>query len=279
MKQNFFKFTFSSLFLTLTLFFTGCQTVSPAATAEYAVPDLKMEWAASCRESDFTQEDVDSDTVQWFCSAYAIYTGRNYKELGVIGGAERSEVYEYVMQNALEEGWNITDRDSAIEKINWLLDGGHRISYHEFISELKDNGWLDLSIEDYLGKVGNKTDAYRYVAAYHAYQSFGEKGIDAWDYCRALQVLGDCYVAGYINLEECLDQSLLIAEYLQSEFESWQEIGQSYLLGYQFWQKTKSDYADMEYGYRKNVYEDFLSDANGPYSVPYNTALTDTWHN
>lgn len=278
MKKISIKMMPLSLFLTLTLFLTGCQTVFHSASTEYDIPDLKMKWAGSYQESDFSQEDIDSDTVQWFCSAYAIYTERNYKNLGVIGGIKENRVSEYAIKNALREGWNITDRDSAIEKINWLLDGGHRSSYHELILELKDNKWLDLSIGDYLKKVGNQNDAYRYIAAYHAYQAFGERGIDAWDYCRALQVLGDCYVAGYINLEECLDQSLLIAQYLQSEFESWQEIGQSYLLGYQYWQKSKSDYADMEYKCRKSIYEDFLKDTDGPYAVPYDTVLTDTWH-
>ena len=44
------------------------------------------------------------------------------------------------------------------------------------------------------------------------YTQYGEHGMDGWDYSRALQVLGDCYLADYINLEECLDLSLPIAK-------------------------------------------------------------------
>lgn len=56
--------------------------------------------------SKFTQKDVDSDTVQWICSAYAIYTYYNKKDLGVVGGAgdENKDSYELAIKSALSGG-------------------------------------------------------------------------------------------------------------------------------------------------------------------------------
>lgn len=50
--------------------------------------------------SAFTQADVDSDTVQWFCTAYAIYTEINNKDQGYIGGTseENEEYYSGIEQ-------------------------------------------------------------------------------------------------------------------------------------------------------------------------------------
>ena len=53
--------------------------------------------------------------------------------------------------------------------------------------------------------------------------------------------LGDCYLADYINLEECLDLSLPIAKKLQSAFTSWEELADSYIYGYAFWQNETAD--------------------------------------
>jgi Protein of unknown function (DUF1266). len=77
----------------------------------------------------------------------------------------------------------------------------------------------------------------RNQAIQKAYERFGEKGLDAWDLTRANQVLGFCYYAGYISLEECLDVSLWIAQHLQRAFHSWDEIAASYMYGHQFWAK------------------------------------------
>ena len=95
--------------------------------------------------------------------------------------------------------------------------------------------------------------------------------MDGWDYSRALQVLGDCYLADYINLEECLDLSLPIAKKLQSAFTSWEELADSYIYGYAFWQNETAD--DVETKFRIQTYAELVEMENSPYSVAYDTKL------
>ena len=92
------------------------------------------------------------------------------------------------------------------------------------------------------------------------YTQYGEHGMDGWDYSRALQVLGDCYLADYINLEECLDLSLPIAKKLQSAFTSWEELADSYIYGYAFWQNETAD--DVETKFRIQAYAELVEMEN-----------------
>ncbi len=101
-----------------------------------------------------------------------------------------------------------------------LLNQGQRQSYRELTEEMQKNGYMDLSEEMMRYRMNDPENRYTYSAAYRAWKAYGEHGLDGWDYCRALQVLGDCYQVGYINLEECLDQSLVIAKTLQGLYGS-----------------------------------------------------------
>lgn len=239
---------------------------------------IQIKWANTYEKSDFTQADVDSDTVQWICAAYAIYTQYNDKELGVVGGvAEDDETKDYAIRMALSGGWNITDRDSAISVLTRLLNQGQRQSYRELTEEMQKNGYMDLSEEMMRYRMNDPENRYTYSAAYRAWKAYGEHGLDGWDYCRALQVLGDCYQVGYINLEECLDQSLVIAKTLQGLYGSWEELAMSYLYGYQFWKNDDMESSVSDSGARMEIYEILKERLEGPYSLPYDTELINTW--
>lgn len=233
------------------------------------------------KESDFTQGDVDSDTIWWMCSAYAIYTEYNGKEHRYVGGITQADrrYYASAVQEALSDGWGITGREDVESTLNFLLaEGGHRKSYRELVEQMKEDGLMDLSENE--AKVQfPQEERERYEAAYTAYQKLGEKAIDGWDYSRALQVLGDCYQCGYISLEECLDLSLPVAREYQAAYDNWDEAAMSYLYGYQFWQSGQESYDEYEIEARWNVYEELKDMENGPYSVPYDTELENTWEN
>ena len=119
------------------------------------------------------------------------------------------------------------------EVINKLLTKGHRETYLKTVKKLEKKGLLELSTEEAMTNFSEDDEEFaRYQDAHEMYTQYGEHGMDGWDYSRALQVLGDCYLADYINLEECLDLSLPIAKKLQSAFTSWEELADSYIYGY-----------------------------------------------
>lgn len=246
--------------------------------AEKASISLEGEY----KPASFEQRDVNSDTIRWMCSAYAIYSAYNDKSLEVVGGlaGDDREWYREEVKEALAGGWGIYDRKDVEDTLEDLLEEGHRKQYKEAVSELKKAEILELSSGEAMVEIAgydslSEEEVCKYQTAFEAYQKYGEKGIDGWDYCRALQILGDCYQAEYINLEECLDLSLPIAQELQKTYENWDGVAESYLYGYSFWKGERTD--DYDSQKRWEVYEELKNMESGPYTVPYDTKLENTW--
>ena len=246
--------------------------------AEKASISLEGEY----KPASFEQRDVNSDTIRWMCSAYAIYSAYNDKSLEVVGGlaGDGREWYREEVKEALAGGWGIYDRKDVEDTLEDLLEEGHRKQYKEAVSELKKAEILELSSGEAMVEIAgydslSEEEVCKYQTAYEAYQKYGENGIDGWDYCRALQILGDCYQAEYINLEECLDLSLPIAQELQKTYENWDGVAESYLYGYSFWKGERTD--DYDSQKRWEVYEELKNMESGPYTVPYDTKLENTW--
>ena len=56
-----------------------------------------------------------------------------------------------------------------------------------------------------------------------------------------MNFLGYYYIAGYYGKEEALDLSLEFARKIQPLYNSWDELMDSYLRGYEFWSEESSE--------------------------------------
>ena len=74
-----------------------------------------------------------------------------------------------------------------------------------------------------------------------------------------------------------MNQCLPIAQQLQEEFDSWEEINDSYLYGYMYWGKVRDNgnFAAV-YTWTKNA-EKLMEMPNGPYELDYNLKLKSSW--
>lgn len=199
-------------------------------------------------ESSLKQRDVDCDTLQWFNATYAMFlesSGMDYHFIGGYDDKSTSDV-DYI-KNQLDRSWGITDRSSAINTLYWLALSGHAEGFAEDIRMLGLYGFLELSKEELSQALLDMVDgeglteedavslAEYFIQEMEIYEACGENGIDAWDYCRFMQIAGSCYYAGYITLEESLSVQMEGARAIQQQFGSWDEMNQSYLQGYIFW--------------------------------------------
>lgn len=147
------------------------------------------------------------------------------------------------------------------------------------VKQLKNENWIkdNLYIDDVLEHYSEE-ESLRYWGAYQAWQKYEKQGIDAWDYCRVIRVCGMCYVAGYFNLTESLEQSLPIARHLQEEFDSWESLAYDYAYGYQFWAKAESERTIG--GIYENLTAMLLVEQGmkeGPFALDFHTKLEKTW--
>lgn len=222
-----------------------------------------------------------SDTVKWINTTYAILTTANGADINEIGGYKKNAVNEALVQAILEDSWGVTDRASADENLDWILNDGHRITFQEDMSSLEELGFFDLTDSDaaevFVEMGFTDDEAACYVAAMETYRQGGEHAIDAWDYCRAIQLLSWYYLAGYYTETEAMDKSLEIAKQLQSSYTSWEELAESYLNGYNYWSEDDPTDPNSATAQRRALYENLRDGENTPYTLPWNTALEKTW--
>lgn len=218
----------------------------------------------------------ETDTVQWFNASYAILTELNGKDYNVFGGGSANAVNEAMYQAMLDSSWGVTDRESADETLDWILTEGHRDDFMvtgDLLSAmLEAEGLEEEDLMDFLMQEYEETpeEAKLDLATYKMYKEYGENAIDAWDYCRAMNLMSFYYMAGYYTKEESLDKSLEIAETFQPLFASWDELVDSYLRGYEYW-------AEEDSSERRKIYEELLEADDNPFRVDYNTTLEKTW--
>ncbi len=162
---------------------------------------------ASFQENAPEMEDLSTidrtDTVQWFNNTCAVLTAVNSWDYTLFGGAPANDSSKAIVQNMLNEWWDVTDHESADETMDWLLNEGQRVSFAEELG-------------------------------------CGEDDVAGWDYCRAMSLLGYYYLAGYYTEEEALDQSLEVAKTIQNTFDSWDSLMDSYFAGYEYWSEDNS---------------------------------------
>ncbi len=225
-------------------------------------------------EEDATTVEI-TDTVRWFNASYAVLTELNGWDYNRFAGLPANEESKALEQQSLQEWWDVTDRATADETLEWALTEGHRTGFVENMSYLEENGMSDVAEDgraDFVHEcfVVTNDEAEQMAQQYKMYEEFGATALDGWDYCRAMNLVSFYYLAGYYTEQEALDKSLEIAQMMQPLFGSWDELVDSYLRGYEYWAEESSDE-------RRAVYEDLKSREDNPYAVDYNTSLEKTW--
>lgn len=219
----------------------------------------------------------ESDTVKWINTTHALLTKVNNGDFNTYGGVSNNPFNKTIMKVSLEKSWGIKDRTSAEETIQWLLESGHRADYIKEMELLKKRGILNTSSVGALKILSNysydKEKIGLYMHLVKAYKISGAGAIDAWDYCRALYLLSSSYIAGYFTKEEALENSLNIAKMLQKRFNSWEELVESYLVGYAYWAEDNPKNENSMSFERRRVYNEILKSDNNPYKIDWNLNL------
>ncbi|MDE5908742.1 MAG: DUF1266 domain-containing protein [Lachnospiraceae bacterium] len=216
-----------------------------------------------------------TDTILWFNATCAVLTDLNGWDCTIFGGQPASESVMALRQEGLDSSWDVTDRATADETMDWLLSEGHRASFVVDMQFFEESGIGDVAEEEWAKFIFDnfeveEEEAQCYANGYGAYKQYGDDTIAAWDYSRAMWLYASYYLSGYYTKEEALDASLALAAQIQSSFDSWDSFMESYFIGYEYWAEELSDE-------RRGVYEDLKSASDSPFNVDWNLAFEKTW--
>lgn len=182
-------------------------------------------------------------------------------------------------RQALSASWGVEDYSDLIEMVDWLMNEGHNEDAWYY---LREYGGFDATDHDaFDAKLKEQDlDEETYIsllAAYDAWYAYGDGAIAAWDLSRVGTIMGFGYVAGYCTYEEAMDITLEAAEKAQELYDSWEEFNQSYLYGYSYWAEESLDDPTSSAAERAALINSLASQANGPFSVDWNTDLKKEW--
>lgn len=215
-----------------------------------------------------------TDTILWFNATCAVLTDLNGWDCAIFGGQSASESVMALRQEGLSNSWDVTDRATADETMDWLLSEGHRASFAVDMKYFEEYGIDDVAEDEWaefiLDNFEVEEEAQCYANGYGAYKQYGDDTIAAWDYSRAMWLYASYYLAGYYTEEEALDASLALAAEIQSSFDSWDSFMESYFIGYEYWAEELS-------GERRGIYEDLKAASDSPFNVDWNLAFEKTW--
>lgn len=250
---------------------------------EYITANLEKCKSDLAADKGSVQSEVESDTVQWMNATYALITENNGGDRTLVGGMERNTINALFMRYQLYSGWGIEDRESADEVIEWLRSEGHRQEYMEYIEAFEESGLFSLeeeefdqAIRDAFGAFGKYTLNYL-KTIYECNKTCGKNGILAWDLCRLNQVASWCYLAGYYTLDESLEIQYQNSLLMQNSFSSWDDMMESYLYGFQYWNGDSSSSTLSDTAKRRNIYSSLKEISDGPYKNDFRRELQRSW--
>jgi len=139
----------------------------------------------------------------WVIATGVILHKRDDKRLDILGGEPRPsgarEAFFHLMR-----GWGVLTPSEANERIEWLLEKGHRV------------GWEAQGVGPAAAFMG-------------------------WDAVRAATVAGWAYRAYLIDKQTAWQFHLKVAELLRATYRTWAEVGQSYVHGLNVWSDGDSE--------------------------------------
>ncbi|MDD6794185.1 MAG: DUF1266 domain-containing protein [Clostridiaceae bacterium] len=197
-----------------------------------------------------------TDTMRFIRAVSATTSVFNLKTCIDVKGYKYNPLTHEYARFLLKGGWDIHDKHTTIQTIKWLFEKGHNKDFMNDMKWIKENP--DYKPEEEL--------QFHKEAVQKALKKYPNQGILAWDLCRVTYVAGGGYLAGFLSYKQAIKYCVKACKLLQENYSSWDDMMESYTIGY-------SDWTGHENEDRLKKYKKLKSKANGLYSVPWNTYL------
>ena len=153
--------------------------------------------------------------------------------------AVESEVLPETYRAQLQSWWNITDRDSTLGIVRWLLHEGHHADADAALELMRDD-------QPEAGDPEEKAEDVQAIAEFMIQNGYCTAGtlprtVIAWDLVRIANLGRWAYHAGYLFEEEMWQVMQVAADAARGHFASWEEYGRSFAMGRGVWHGDEED--------------------------------------
>ena len=144
------------------------------------------------------------------------------------------------IRSTIESWWNVTDRESTLEIVKWLLEEGHHADADKALEKVRKQGLGNISQEERDDEESKMGDVCLIA------ESMEENG-----WCSG----GWAYLCGYVNEDEMWQIMQVAADTALEHFSSWEEYGASFVMGRGVWHGDPDD-SETAYGIVSLLLED-----------------------
>jgi hypothetical protein len=131
----------------------------------------------------------------------------------------------------LRKWWRVEDAEGLRRTMAWLASEGHRADFQRIHASLhagRDGQFLSG------GATQEESPVMEFILRNHSH--FKNGNLLAWDLGRLINVARFGFSSGYLSANEAWETILAAARALASEYASWEELSDNYLLGFSYWQ-------------------------------------------
>ena len=149
------------------------------------------------------------------------------------------------IRDTIENWWGVTDKDSTLDIVRWLLEEGHHAEADEALEELRKRGLENISQEELDDDESKMGDVCLIM------ESMIENGwcpedripesVIAWDLVRLVNLGRWARLCGYLNEDEMWKIMQTAADTAVEYFSSWEEFGYSFIMGRGVWHGDPDD--------------------------------------
>lgn len=156
-----------------------------------------------------------------------------------------SEVDIDTIKSTLESWWEVTDHDSTLAIVEWLLNEGHHAEADTALRVLHEAGLENIAEKECDDAESKMNDVCLIVESMLENEYCPEEDVPqtaiAWDLVRVANVARWTYQCGYITEEEMWNIMKQAAGAAKQHFSSWEEYGLSFVLGRGVWHGDPDD--------------------------------------
>ena len=153
--------------------------------------------------------------------------------------AVESEILPETYRAQLQSWWNITDRDSTLGIVRWLLHEGHHADADAALALMRGD-------QPEAGDPEEKAEDVQSIAEFMIGNGYGTaetlpQTVIAWDLVRIANLGRWALHAGYLSEEEMWQVMQVAADAAREHFSSWKEYGRSFAMGRGVWHGDEED--------------------------------------
>lgn len=206
----------------------------------------------------------------WALATSGIVAERNNLQHDLLSGCKPTEWNVKEWKRGLRQWWGINNREELLKMLDWLDKEGHRTDFERigvYILSMPQEQFKEIMVREQ----NNEEFKNKVEIVTNNYMKLGDKSLLAWDYCRYIFLCRWGYLVGYLTEEEAWSRIMPVARMLQQTYDSWDNLGQNYLIGMEFWSYERTKESGDIY---RECYQKLLNDPQSPWNLcPWNMSL------